>query len=81
MKYTTLQPKVVIQEYEKDQAKHLLLLSKIKKLLRVLTVRKTQKKNPTSHRYIISSSIGKLLKFQYRVPSTKFRLNNCAITL
>lgn len=44
MKYTTLQPKVVIQEYEKDQTKHLLLLSKIKKLLRVLTVRKTQKK-------------------------------------
>lgn len=44
MKHTTLQPKVVIQEYEKDQTKHLLLHSKIKKLLRVLTVSKTQKK-------------------------------------
>lgn len=48
MKYTTLQPKVVIQEYEKDQTKHLLLLSKIKKLLRVLTVRKTQKKKKSN---------------------------------
>lgn len=80
MKYTTLQPKVVIQEYEKDQTKHLLLLSKIKKLLRALTVSKTQK-NPTPDHYIISSSIGKLLKFQHRVTSTKFMLNNCAITL